>query len=434
MAEKILMLGWEYPPHIAGGLGMACEGLTRGLARLGLNITFVVPRLFGGEDASHMNLIDPLDGGGGEEVIIENGTIEKFIIPAFLKPYWGSKDFKKYMKDLEKLQSEGLDSALQDAGLVLNEKAGSEGSAHYGNDIFDEIARFTARIVAGLAGRDFDLIHAHDWMTFPAGVALSRITGKPLLLHVHSVEFDRSGHNANPLIWRIEKMGLDAAQAVITVSHYTKKVVSREYDVDNGKIHVVHNGIYPKNLVKHYRKKREWPSKVVLFLGRITFQKGPDYFVRAAAKVIPHVDDVLFVMAGSGDMLPRMIDLAHELGVIGNFRFPGFLKEKEVEEVFSAADLYVMPSVSEPFGLSALEAINFDTPVLISKQSGVAEVLGHALKFDFWDVDRLADLMINGLLHDDLRADMVRMARDELRNLRWDVSAMKTSDIYHQLA
>jgi glycosyltransferase involved in cell wall biosynthesis len=172
---------------------------------------------------------------------------------------------------------------------------------------------------------------------------------------------------------------------------------------------------------------------VVLFLGRITFQKGPDYFVEAAAKVIPHVPDVIFVMAGTGDMRQRMIDRVNELGLSQHFFFPGFLKGQEVEEMFSLADVYVMPSVSEPFGLSALEAIKFETPVIISRQSGVSEVLSHALKVDFWDTERLADLMINALQHEELRADLVAMAREEVRRLHWEASALRTIEVYRRL-
>jgi glycogen(starch) synthase len=197
----------------------------------------------------------------------------------------------------------------------------------------------------------------------------------------------------------------------------------------------VHNGIYEKTVIRHYEAKHpDWPKHLVLFLGRVTFQKGPDYFVQAAARVVPHVPDVRFVVAGAGDMLGHVQQMTRDLGVEKHFLFPGFLRGNAVEEMFSVADLYVMPSVSEPFGIAALEAINFDTPVLLSRQSGVSEVLEHSLKFDFWDVDRLADLIINGLIHEELRTDMIEMARKELMRLRWDASASKVMDVYKRLA
>ena len=270
-------------------------------------------------------------------------------------------------------------------------------------------------------------------MTYPAAVALAKATNKPLVLHVHSLEFDRSGTHQNKQIADIESWGLNNANAVIGVSYYTRALIHQQYGVPLEKIQVVHNGVYKGEVVKNYRIEQGWPSKVVLFLGRITFQKGPDYFVEAAAKVIPIVNDVLFVMAGSGDMLDRMVSRVRDLGISDHFHFPGFLRGPEVERMFSVADLYVMPSVSEPFGISALEAISYETPVIISRQSGVSEVLRHALKVDFWDVDRMADLIVNALLHEELRADMVAMAHEEVKRLRWDASALRTVDVYRSI-
>jgi len=237
----------------------------------------------------------------------------------------------------------------------------------------------------------------------------------------------------NPQIHQIERFGVRAASRVIAVSYYTRGIIHQQHGIPLEKICVVHNGVYGAETVQQYRTQKKWPGKIVLFLGRITFQKGPDYFVEAAARVIPHVPDVLFVMAGTGDLLPRIIDRVNQLGIGKHFSFPGFLRGPEVEEMFSIADLYVMPSVSEPFGITALEAIKFDTPVIISRQSGVSEVLTHALKFDFWDVERQADLMINALQHDELRADMVFMAREEMRRQHWDAAALKTRQVYSNI-
>ncbi|MBN8550330.1 MAG: glycosyltransferase [Deltaproteobacteria bacterium] len=451
---KVLMLGWEYPPHISGGLGTACEGLTVGLARQDVEILFVVPSLFGGERASHMQLVDARGNGArasgaSSKAAQRNSTTQKkrtrgaarlktVRIPAFLSPYLNEKTYQQAVGTAgfgAKGVTSIFDLATESAKIsnFLEEHDSNESFVRYGTDIFGEVARYTAQVVSQLADEQFDVIHAHDWMTYPAAVALSQLSGKPLIVHVHSLEYDRSGESINHQINDIEHFGLHAAQAVIGVSYYTRSIIHERHGVPLDKIHVVHNGVYPKKLVQRYRARRKAPSKMVLFLGRITFQKGPDYFVEAAAKVIPHVPDVSFVMAGSGDMLPRMIERVHELGISSHFEFPGFLKGPEVEEMFSLADVYVMPSVSEPFGIAALEAISFDTPVIISRQSGVAEVLGHALKVDFWDLNRLADLMINSLLHDELRQDIASMAREELKRLRWDVAALRTKELYQKM-
>jgi glycosyltransferase involved in cell wall biosynthesis len=459
---KVLMLGWEYPPHISGGLGTACEGLTKAIARVGTEIVFVVPQLFGGEDAPHMSLVDPYhvpstNGGGASVSSRKPGAsmIQQHAVPSLLSPYATESTFKDFVKFFEALgkRTQGLSS--HDLQSILYEAGGDPVAAaerlenvpgalprasssdakknRYGSTIFEEVDRFTAHVVNLAQSLEFDVIHAHDWMTYPAGVAVSRLTGKPLVCHVHSLEYDRSGENVNTRINEIEHFGLLHASHVVAVSYYTMGVIHRRHGVGLDKVSVIHNGVYSKEVALRYRYEQAWPRNVVLFLGRITFQKGPDYFVEAAARVVPHVPDVLFVMAGSGDMLPRMVNRVGELGLGQYFHFPGFLRGEDVEKMFSVADLYVMPSVSEPFGISALEAISFDTPVIISRQSGVSEVLSHALKVDFWDVDRLADLIINALVHDELRQDMVQMAREEVRRLHWDAAALKTIELYRRI-
>jgi glycosyltransferase involved in cell wall biosynthesis len=449
---RILMLGWEYPPHIAGGLGTACEGLTKGLSKLGLDITFVVPKLFGDESAGHMNIVEPIRSTTANstqtnskklsEFYAKTGVvpvtqpkgatlIKKIAVSAFLKPYWTEEDFSA--ERAKHLVSDAVSGGLKYLESLSDSDLQHASTEHYSGNIFDEVKRFTARVVNRLSDIDCDLIHAHDWMTLPAGVALSQVMGKPLVIHVHSLEYDRSGANPNPEILAIERLGLDNAQAVIAVSHYTKQIIQKIHQTPEQKIHVVHNGIYPKKVTRQPSSPNSKQTKrLVLFLGRVTFQKGPEYFVKAAAKVIEQVRDVTFVMAGAGDMLKPMVDLAKALEIEKNFLFPGFLNEKEVEEMFMLADLYVMPSVSEPFGISALEAINFETPALISRQSGVSEVMANTLKFDFWDVDRLADLIINALIHPELRNEMTRLAKRELQTLQWDASAMRTVNIYQQ--
>ena len=420
---KILMLGWEYPPHISGGLGTACEGLTLGLARQKLEITFIVPSLWGDETSPHMSLVGVTkqeEKSGSSSTQKYHGMVTSRVIKSSLKPYLTQTQYTEYLNKLSRM--EGMFTSVRELS-----------AQHYGADIFEEVERYAREVTELFAGHEFDLIHAHDWMTFPAAVALARVTGKPLVVHIHSLESDRSGHNRNPRIHYLEGLGICEADAVIAVSYYTRAQIHEQHKVSLEKIHVVHNGVYPREALQTYRRKRQWPEKLVLFLGRVTFQKGPEYFVEAAAKVLPHVKDVLFVMAGSGDLLNRMVSRVQELGIQDNFLFPGFLKGQEVEEMFSLADLYVMPSVSEPFGISALEAINFDTPVIISRQSGVSEVLSHALKVDFWDIDKMADLIINALIYPELRHDMVGMAREEVKRIHWDASALKTIEVYRSV-
>ncbi len=458
------MLGWEYPPHIAGGLGTACKGLTTALSGHNIAIHFVVPHLFGGENATHMTLTDARDStrqilkhsasqGGNlfESVESANSSmITKEQVAALLNPYWTPSDFKsavstilgdrlskrstKIIKGVDEVTTALLDGEVYGvdvASAVLEpDWFPKNGGPQYGNTIFEEVERFTAHVVNLTAGRSFDIIHAHDWMTFPAGVALSQITGKPLVVHIHSLEHDRSGYSINEQINQIERFGMEAADRVIAVSYYTARSIQRYHSIPADKIAVVHNGVYPRQAVQGYKLKKTWPRNVVLFLGRVTQQKGPDFFVEVAARVIPLVPDVLFVLAGSGDMLPGLIERVQVLGLDDNFLFPGFLKGEELEEMFSIADLYVMPSTSEPFGIAALEAISFDTPVILSRQSGVSEVLAGALKADFWDVDRMADLIVNSLLHEELRAEMLVQAKEELKLLHWDASALKTIEVY----
>lgn len=456
------MLGWEYPPHISGGLGTACEGLTRSLARLGVEITFVVPHLFGDETAEHISLVSPRFGreqeerlqlaGGSIPVPLQHiaetlfamptseirssktATIQQIRIPAFLMPYWNAETFQQELKSFQSFLKRSATKfiSMPRELLLWGDAVTDLPRERYGHNIFDEVRRFTAQVLCLADTVAFDVIHAHDWMTFPAAVALAEITRKPLIVHVHSLEYDRSGHHINHQIHQIEHMGLARADRVIAVSYYTSSIIQKQHHIPEQKIGVVHNGVYAREIVETYRKSEGAQRKTVLFLGRVTFQKGPDYFVEAAAKVIPLVPDVLFVMAGAGDMLGRMVERVRQLGITDHFRFPGFLRGEDVEEMFSTADLYVMPSVSEPFGISALEAISFDTPVILSKQSGVSEVLRHVLKVDFWDIEKMADLIINALLYPELREDMITMAREEVKRLRWDAAAVKVLEQYRR--
>jgi glycogen synthase len=440
---KVFMLGWEYPPNISGGLGTACQGLTTALSRIGIGIDFVVPRIFGNENSSHMKLIDSraqvpyTDPSDPDLKTVRPDKVSIRAIPAMLTPYMNPELYDKMRKQIA--SGVNIDSitdlippSLGD--IFRHDSGGGQGDFHYSGDMFREVDRYAKNVLAVAKGSSFNLIHAHDWMTYPAAVALARLTGAPLILHVHSLEYDRSGSNVNTRIHQIEQACLHEADKIIAVSYYTRRIIHEQYGIPLDKIEVVHNGVYSKELVQSYRaEKKEEKSKIVLFLGRITFQKGPDYFVEAAARVVPVLPDVKFVMAGSGDMLPQVMNRVAELGLAKNFVFTGFLGGQDVERIFSVADVYIMPSVSEPFGISALEAMSHDIPVIISRQSGVSEVLNNALKVDFWDVEKLAHFIIGVLKYSELREDIVQMAREEVRRLHWDVSAENTSAIYRQV-
>lgn len=431
---RVLMLGWEYPPHISGGLGTACAGLTTALARNGLDIVFIVPQVFGAERAEHMQLVSAAASAAspGEGAAPTPPSVPSIGVPSALRPYARPEDYEALLRSVQRAGFGGAAGELLGEILAHADQTTSS-AAPYGSDMFAEVSRYAERVAVRAAEERFDLIHAHDWMTFPAALLMKAARGCPLVVHVHSLEHDRSGAGADPRIEAIERLGLQGADLVIAVSFYTRTLIHQIHGIPLEKIHVVHNGVYPAKVTQPYRLARGWSGKIVLFLGRITFQKGPEYFVEAAAKVIPLVPDALFVMAGTGDMLPRMVERVKQLGLSEHFYFPGFLRGQEVEQIFSLADVYVMPSVSEPFGIAALEAISFETPVIISRQSGVAEVLTHALKVDFWDTHRLADLLVNALRYPELRADMVALAREELRELRWGAAALKTIDLYRMI-
>jgi glycosyltransferase involved in cell wall biosynthesis len=297
----------------------------------------------------------------------------------------------------------------------------------------DEVARYA--IVAGsiALNETFDVIHAHDWLTYPAGIAAKQCSGKPLVVHVHATEYDRSGQNVNKVVYDIERSGMEAADVVVTVSNLTRQIVIDKYGINPAKVITVHNAVEPTVDEEREAYSKQIDRKVVTFLGRVTFQKGPEYFVEAAHKVLQRDPDVHFVLAGDGDMMPKVIRRVAQLRIGHRFHFTGFLRGKEVDKMFALSDVYVMPSVSEPFGISPLEAMRSSVPVVISKQSGVAEILTHALKVDFWDVEAMAD-SIWGLLHYDALPKMFQhYGKSEVDSLLWENAAFKLKDIYNSL-
>lgn len=478
---KVLMFGWEFPPHISGGLGTACFGLTQGLAHHGVEVLFVVPRAFGDEDGRFVRVL-----GANEVPILELATegkpgrrsfreiraarrrameaiggaegwkrvreaLEILAIDSPLAPYLTETG---YLERLRSMEETGRSPARVEAKAVLEEirrmlestapgdelvsKLVATGTldftGHYGPSLMAEVARFALVSAQVARTREFDVVHAHDWMTVPAGIAASRVGRKPLVFHVHACEYDRSGEHVNERVRDLEQLGLDAADRVVCVSHYTAGVLARRYRVDPAKIRVVHNAVTHKEQVDLLHVEKAIEEPIVLFLGRVTFQKGPDYFLEAAARVVRIEPHVKFVVSGSGDMLPVMIERAAKLGLARHVHFTGFLRGEDVERMYAMADIYVMPSVSEPFGITPLEAMALDTPVIVSRQSGVSEVLRNALKVDFWDVEDIANKVLALLRYPALSEQLVDEGREEIRGLRWDIPAGLVVDVYRELA
>ena len=422
------MFGWEFPPHIAGGLGTACYGMTRGLARNGVEVVFVMPRAYGDEDqrfvrvvnASDVETIGTRDHEFSEELLEKVSFIH---IDSNMLPYISPEEYAAYHDEFVR---SGRTHEWTDVW-----KQRYTFSGKYGANLMEEVARYAmvaAQVAKDLEGQ-FDVIHAHDWLTYFAGIAAKRVSGKPLVVHMHATEFDRSGENINRRVYAIEKAGMQAADRVIAVSELTRRIVIGKYGIPAEKVVTVHNAVrfgesedaVPERAVK---------DKVVTFLGRITYQKGPDYFVEAAAKVLQRVPDVRFVMAGSGDLMNHVVRRVAQLGIADRFHFTGFLKGGEVQRMFRLSDVYVMPSVSEPSGISPLEAMRSGVPVIISRQSGVAEVLDYAIKVNYWDVDALADAIYGLLTYPALGRMFASKGLEEVTGLKWTNAAAKIKTVY----
>ncbi|MDX5340123.1 MAG: glycosyltransferase family 4 protein [Cyclobacteriaceae bacterium] len=422
---RVLMFGWEFPPHISGGLGTACYGLVKGMNHHNQEVIFVVPKLWGDEEdlADFVNASDVTINYREKKFKNIWKNLTYLEVSSFLVPYLGPEEYQKF-----------TDYAIHDRtdvdeSIFTNKY---EFSGKYGKNLMEEVSRY-ALVGAQIAKdrKDFDIIHAHDWLAFPAGIAAKEMSGKPLVVHVHATEFDRSGESVNQPVYDIERAGMEAADHIVAVSHLTRNIIIRKYGIPAHKVSVLHNAVLDASIIKSEYEKKV-PEKIVTFLGRITFQKGPEYFVEAAKKVIDRDPNVRFVMAGSGDLLNRMIQRVAELRMASRFHFTGFLKGKDVDHMYAISDVYVMPSVSEPFGIAPLEAVRHNTPVIISKQSGVAEVLVNAIKVDFWDVDAMADAIFALLHYDGISRMFKELGSDELKKLKWEHVAAKLITVYEK--
>ncbi len=396
MQKKVLMFGWEFPPHNSGGLGVACYGLSKNLAKKGVRISFVLPKKIKGIESDFLKIIDP-------EFAYENS----YQFNSILHPYITEKKY---------------DSIFFKSKPV------------YGKTLFEEVLRYAdfADIVA--QKEDFDIIHAHDWLSFGAGIRAKERSGKPFIAHIHATEFDRGGgEGVNSLVYSLEKEGMEKADKVIAVSYFTKEIILKHYGINPQKVEVVHNGIdfsKEEDVSRNVHQIKKAGKKVVLFVGRLTLQKGPDYFIKAAKRVCDFSKDTYFIISGSGDMENYLIEEVARMGISDKVFFTGFLRGEKLKEVYRLADLFVMPSVSEPFGITPLESLINGTPVLMSRQSGVSEVVSHALKVDFWDVEGISDKILAVLNYDALSCCLKEHGKKEVKKISWESAAEKCIKIY----
>ncbi len=415
---KALMFGWEFPPHILGGLGTASYGLTRGMHNCGgMEISFVIPKPYGDEDRTFAQII-----GASETPVAWRDVSREYVqsrIGKVMEP-------DLYFDLRSHIYADFNYMRLNDLGCI-------EFSGRYPDNLLEEINNYS--IVAGVIARTIpcDVIHSHDWLTYPAGIHAKEVTGKPLVIHVHATDFDRSRGSVNPTVFEIEKNGMEYADHIITVSDLTRQTVIEKYGIPPDKVTTVHNAVVPLSEDLLSIPKPDNKDKVVTFLGRITMQKGPEYFVEAAAKVLKKNHNVRFVMAGSGDMMNKMIALAAKRGIADRFHFTGFLRGRQVYEMLKASDVYIMPSVSEPFGISPREAMQMGVPSIISKQSGCAEILQNVIKTDYWDIDAMADAIHSIISYPAMYETLKQQGMEELKGITWEKAGQKVIDIYRRV-
>tara|TARA_Y100001937_G_scaffold128708_1_gene207173 strand:- start:127932 stop:129251 length:1320 start_codon:yes stop_codon:yes gene_type:complete len=433
---KILMIGWEYPPAITGGLGIACRGLAREVAARGHTVYFVLPRVHGNEPQDPgvhligLNTRDlPISDAELQDMLLHfaekhGDEIRRFLpVGAYQGPELTAEEISRNLDLIRRQLAKQIEDNEAAAERML--------SGGYGSDLIHQIHLYAD--FCSLLGKRLkvDLVHGHDWMTFPASLGAMVQSDRPLVAHVHATEFDRSGIHGNRYVEDLERHTFHRAQAVVTVSNYTRSIIINRYGVSPERVFAVHNAVEIEE--QQVPSTRPFEDKMVTFLGRITFQKGPDYFVRAARKVIDQNKKVRFVMVGTGDMYPRMIELAADLGIGKYFHYTGFLKRDQIKQIYGMSDLYVIPSVSEPFGLTALEAMAQGVPVIVSKQSGVSEVIENAIKLDFWDVDAIAKAILDVIGNDELHTQMKHGGLEEVRRISWANSAEKLEEVYRQV-
>lgn len=416
---KVLMFGWEYPPHVFGGLATANFGISEGLHAQGnMEITLCLPHPFGDEDQSAARIV------AMNAVPIVWHDVSREWVEERVGKVMKAEDYFRYR---DHIYSDFSYMGANDIGCM-------EFAGGYPQNLHEEINNYS--VIAGVVARaeEFDIIHAHDWLTYPAGIHAKQVSGKKLCIHVHATDFDRSRGNVNPTVYSIEKDGMDNADCIMCVSELTRQTVINHYHQDPRKVFTVHNAVYPlkKELQDIPRPDHKNKEKIVTFLGRITMQKGPEYFVEAASLVLKRTRNVRFCMAGSGDMMEEMIMLAAERGIADRFHFPGFMRGNQVYECLKNSDVYVMPSVSEPFGISPLEAMQCGTPTIISKQSGCAEILTNCFKIDYWDIHAMADAIFSICNNESLFNYLQVEGKREVDQITWEKVGRWINELYNR--
>ena len=413
------MFGWEFPPHISGGLGTASYGLTKGFVQQGdVEIKFCIPKPYGDEDNSFLRIV------GMNSVPIVWKNVDRDYVNSRIGAVMTPDEYYRYREHIY-----GDFSYMHTNDLGCMDFAGG-----YPENLHDEINNYS--IIAGVVARteEFDIIHSHDWLTYPAGIHAKQVSGKKLVIHVHATDFDRSRGNVNPTVYAIEKNGMDNADHILCVSELTRQTVITKYHQHPDKVSTLHNAVTPLSQeILDIVPKKIPGEKVVTFLGRITMQKGPEYFVEAAAMVLKRTKNIRFCMAGSGDMMNDMIRLAAQRGISDRFHFPGFMRGRQVYECLKASDVYIMPSVSEPFGISPLEAMQCDVPTIISKQSGCAEILDKCIKTDYWDIHAMADAIYSICNNESLYEYLKVEGRNEVNQITWENVALKLRKVYEKV-
>ena len=461
---KVLMFGWEFPPHISGGLGIACHGITSALTDDDVEVLFVVPSLHSEEKVHHGQFIDaskivvPISNEqlptrlenlkkirtvmshiNEQEAAAHPESATSVSLPITLSPYYQPIESDNDVvishwnySFADKFTVDRIFPRQPEVTIDVPQGISYEFTGAYGPTLLEEVEKYA--IVARTISRQyyFNIIHAHDWMTFRAGIEAKKVSHKPLVVHIHATEFDRAGINGQQAVYDLEREGMMAADRVIAVSERTKSLAVLEYNIPEEKIVVVHNGISPAPQIARY-ENAPIGSHIVSFLGRVTYQKGPLYFVEAARKVLEQFPNAHFIVSGAGDLLPAMIERVAQLRISSNFHFTGFIAKVNVEKIWAMSDVYVMPSVSEPFGIAPLEAIQAGVPVIISNQAGVGEVMPHAIKIDFWNTSALAEAICSVLKYKSLSRTLKKNSNEEIKNISWTKASKKIKTLYYEL-
>ncbi len=422
------MLGWEYPPFINGGLGVACSGLCNALSDL-VDITLIVPKVTGEQIKEKQRIL----GLNNLKDVFYDKLVEENTAREIKEIYKVNIQLDPYQKEVEtaierKVPKEELLKIKKRQKVHIRDQFNFE--TLYGNDVIRKVMMYAELVKKIAVDLEFDVIHAHDWMTFLAGVELKKITGKPLVLHVHSLDYDRAGSDSRGWIYDVERNSLHEADIIFPVSNYTGSILTSHYGISSQKIITVHNGL---DQDKIFKKEKTFPEKMVLFIGRLTGQKGPEYFLDIATKIYKEYKNVRFVIAGTGEKLSHLLEDGAYRQIGSRVHFTGFIDREKIRELLSMADVYCMPSVSEPFGLTALEAANFDVPTVISERSGVAEVLTGTLKADFWDIDLMVSHILELLSNNSTREKVINSNRRDLKKLTWKNAAKLVVKAYDGL-